>query len=274
VKLSPDPVALVLLALSAALYVRAARALRRRGQPIGRWQQASWWTGMALLTVALCGPVDGYSDDLLFMHMLQHMLLGDIAAPFLVAGLRTPMLQWFLPAPVLAPLARRRSLRRLFRFVRLPVVALVLYGICIVFWHLAFAFEGALRHEPIHALQHESFLIFNGLLWWVVLEPQRRRMPGELWKIGHIFAARMFTMFLGVGLIFSKTPWYGAFYGHRAEEHGLSPLQDQQIGGGIMMTLDVLIMFTALCIFFWRAASDADRAEAREAAGRPPAPVT
>jgi putative membrane protein len=63
-----------------------------------------------------------------------------------------------------------------------------------------------------------------------------------------------------VGLVFSHTPWYAGFYGDRPLAHGLRPLTDQQYAGGIMMTLDVLVMVFALTLFFWRSAADADRA--------------
>jgi hypothetical protein len=78
-----------------------------------------------------------------------------------------------------------------------------------------------------------------------VLEPQRRRMPGQLWKIGYLGAARMASMFLGVFLVFSRAPWYEGFYGARPLEHGLTPLVDQRYAGGMMMTLDIIVVFLA-----------------------------
>ena len=44
-----------------------------------------------------------------------------------------------------------------------------------------------------------------------------------------------------------------------------SPLADQQIAGGMMMSLDTIIVMVALTLYFWRAAADFDRAEARAA---------
>jgi putative copper resistance protein D len=130
-------------------------------------------------------------------------------------------------------------------------------------WHIGFAFEGALRHPLIHALQHECFLLVNLLLWWPVIEPQKRRMGGDLWKIAYIFAARMSTMFLGMGFVFARGVLYAGFYG-RGERAGLTPFQDQQTAGGLMMTLDIIIMAVAVCWFFWRASLDADREEAQQ----------
>ena len=225
-----------------------------------RTQQACWWTGFACILAGLFSPVDYYSDDLLTAHMGQHMLLGDIAAPFLVAGLRSPVLVFILPRPILVPLARSR-LRTAFRVIRKPLVALPIYVAGLYGWHFAATFDAAANHPPIHALQHESFTIINFLLWWAVLEPKKRTMPGHLWKIGYIFAARMFSMFLGVGLVFSQYAWYGHYYGSRPRQFGFSPLSDQQLAGGLMMTLDIVVMFGALCFFFWKASAEADRLE-------------
>ena len=267
--ISFEPGPTILLLLLGGLYFRAARLLRDRGRTLPRGQQAMWWTGLALIAIALLSPIDRWSQYLLTAHMGQHLLLADLAAPLLVAGLRTPMLQWFLPRPAFVPLARNRPLRRFGTRLRNPVIALVLYVISLYGWHLIPAFTGALRHPVVHVLQHESFLIFNMLVWWVVLEPGRARMPGHLWKIGHIFAARMASMFLGVGLVFSHTAWYASFYGNSARRYGMTPVGDQQLAGGMMMTLDIIIMFFALCLFFWRAAADEDRETAAATVGSP-----
>ena len=223
-----------------------------------RGQALAWWAGLALLAVALLSPLDALADETLMAHMAQHLLLGDLAAPLIVTGLRTPLGQWFLPAPVLRPLARNAPLRRAAGFVRRPLVALALYVGLLYLWHVEALFEGALQNPALHALQHESFFLGAALVWAAVLEPQRRRLPGQLWKIGYLAAARLASMFLGIALIFSRAPWYDV-YGSRPEGHGLTPLVDQRYAGGLMMTLDILIIFGALCLFFWRAAADADR---------------
>ncbi len=95
-----DPVVLALVAGARWLLpVRQLRITRRRGLSIGRGQQACWWTGIALVTVALTGPLDAYDGELMSAHMAQHLLLGDVAAPFLLAGLRAPLLLFWPPRP-------------------------------------------------------------------------------------------------------------------------------------------------------------------------------
>jgi putative membrane protein len=255
--IAPDPVLIALLLLASGLYLRALRILRGRRLHVSGWQQTAWWIGIALLTVSLLGPPDAYDDRLLSAHMAQHLLLGDIAAPFLLLGMRTPLLLFYLPRSALVLLARRRWLRRAFAFLRQPLVALPIYVLTIYLWHVSALFEGALRHPLLHALEHECFLVANLLLWWPVIEPMRRRMGGQLWKIGYIFAARMSTMFLGMMFVFARGILYAGVYGRGLRE-GIAPHADQRTAGGLMMTLDIVMMVIAVSWFFWLASREHD----------------
>lgn len=257
-----DPQGVVIVALLVGAYARAVSVLRRRGHRVGARQQALWYAGAALIALALLGPPDALSGDLLSLHMAQHLLLADLAAPLLLAGARTPVLVFLLPRPVLVPLARAQPLRRFFRVLRRPLVALPLWVLTLYGWHMGFAFEGALRHPVVHALQHESFFVTSLLVWWSVVEPQHRRLRGELWKAGHIIGMRVAGMFLGMAFVVMQVQAY-PWYGQRARLHGLDALTDQQIAGGLMMAVDLLVMFGSLAFFFWRAAADADERDAQ-----------
>jgi len=264
VSLSLDPGVLVTLSAGVILYARATRILARRGRPVAGWQQAAWYAGLGLMAIGLLSPIDVYSDQLMTAHMAQHLLIADLAAPLMIVGIRTPVLVFLLPKPVLVPLARQRWLRSAFGFLHRPLVALPLFVFTLYFWHLQFAFVGALRNPYVHAAQHVSFVGASMLVWWAALEPGKARMPGHLWKIGHLGAARLATMFLGTAFVFMRAPAYAAFYSDRAEKYGLTPLADQQIAGGLMMTLDAIIIVFVLTLFFWRAAADNDREESRK----------
>jgi cytochrome c oxidase assembly factor CtaG len=263
-----DPVVYVLLALGVGLYFRAVRVLGRRGYAVPHSQQLAWYTGIFLTSLGLVSPIGGSADSLLTAHMAEHLLIADLAAPLLLVGMRTPVYAFLLPRPLLVPLARAMPLRRAFRVARRPLVALPLFALALYGWHIGPAFEAAVRHPAVHALQHASFVGAAMLVWWSALEPKRRHMPGELWKIGHIFAARMISMFLGVAFVFMRHPVYTGVYGS-GERHGVSAVTDQQYAGGMMMTLDILIMVFALTLFFWRTASDEDRADRAERAAVP-----
>jgi putative copper resistance protein D len=260
-----DPGVIVVLALSLGLYVRAVHVLRGRGYEVPRSQQACWYGGIACLAVGLLGPPDALAGELFTAHMAEHLLIADIAGPLLLFGLRTPVLVFMLPRGLLVPLAHRTGLRRLFRFLRRPLVAIPVFMIVLYGWHVAGPFDAALRHDSVHALQHISFVASSMLVWWAAVEPKRRHMPGELWKIGYILGARMVSMFLAMALIFSRSQWY-SYYGDKPREHGFSPLTDQQVGGGLMLGLDLFVMLFALGFFFWASARDHDLREQQAAA--------
>lgn len=231
------------------------------------WQVASWHAGIALQAIGLLSPIDGLGDDGLAFHMLQHLLIADLAAPLLLAGMRNPVLAFLLPHWVLVPLARNR-LRGAFRTLRQPLVALPVYTLVLYGWHFSFAFEAAVRHPLVHVAQHASFVSIGMLVWWAALEPKRRRLRGELWKIGHVLAARFLGMFLGMSFVLIRKPIYTNVYGTGPRALGLSPISDQQLAGGMMVFLDIAIMVFALGFFFLRAGQEYDRSERRDAERR------
>jgi putative copper resistance protein D len=255
-----DPAVIALLAGATALYLRAVKVLGRRGYSVPVWQQVAWHSGIALTAIGLLSPIDGLGEELLSAHMGQHLLIADLAAPLLLVGIRSPVYVFLLPRHVLVPLARQKRLRRLFRWLRQPLVAIGVWVVILYGWHFAFAFEGALDSDLVHAFQHESFVLGAVLVWWSVIEPKRRRLPGELWKVPYLLGARLAGMFLGMAFILMRSPAY-PHYESTTREHGLSPITDQQIAGGMMLGLDLLVMLFAVGFFFFRSAQDHDRAE-------------
>ena len=259
-----DPAVITLLLAAVVLFERAVRILRRRGLTISGWQRAAWHGGVALMAIALLSPIDGLGEQLLSAHMAQHLLIADLAAPLMLVGARAPVLLFLLPRSALVALARRRRLRRAFAYLRKPLVAIPLYVLTLYTWHFGFMFEAALRSDLVHGLQHQTFVAASLLVWWSALEPNRRRLPGELWKIGHILGARLPGMFLGMAFIVVRVPVYTEAYGGTDRAHGFSAVADQQLAGALMLGLDFFVTLGALAFFFWRAGSDYDRSEQRD----------
>jgi cytochrome c oxidase assembly factor CtaG len=254
------------LAVLALLYVRAVRVLGARGFRVRAGQQAFWWVGFAFLFAAFFSPLDTWAVEAVSAHMAQHVLMADIAVPLLLIGVRNPVLQFMLPRPILEPLARRRGLRAFFHRLRNPAVAVAVYTVVLYAWHLGPAFTAALKNDYVHGLQHQSFIAFSALVWWPLIEPNRRRLPAALWKIPYIVGARLPTMFLGMAFVVAQTPFYSSFYGTGERGGGLSAISDQQLGGAIMMVVDIVTLMVVLSAVFWRAASEADaNAPPREA---------
>jgi putative membrane protein len=261
VSFSFDPGVLLFLAVGVGLYVRAVSVARGRGLEVTRFQQAAFYGGVALWAVALISPVDTLAEDLLSLHMAQHLLLAELGAPLILTGVRAPVIFFYLPKPAMVALARRKTLRRVMRRLTTPLGAIATYAIVLYGWHFAPMFEAALHHPLVHALQHQSFFFISILVWIPALEPTKRRLRGELWKAGHIVGARMVGMFLGMAFIAMRSPAYDWYVG-RTAEHGIKPLADQQIAGALMLSLDVAIILFAVGFFFFRSGQDHDRAEA------------
>jgi putative membrane protein len=260
-----DPGAFILVATAEGLYLRALRVLSGRGVAVPRGQVVLWHAGIALWVIGFLSPVHTLGEDLLSAHMAQHLLIADLAAPLLLAGARNPVLAFLLPRPALVTFARTHWLRQATRVLRRPLVAVPLYVLVLYGWHFSLFFEAAVRYPLVHGLQHMSFVAAGVLVWWSALEPKRRRLRGELWKMPYLIGARMAGMFLGMSFVLIRVPVYTGVYGAGDRGHGLSALGDQQLAGAMMVTVDILIMVFALCFFFLRAAQDADREERRQA---------
>lgn len=259
-----DPGAIAWIVVAEGLYLRALRILATRGVEVGWGQIACWHAGIALWAIALVGPLADGADGSLTAHMAEHLLLADIGAPLLLAGMRNPVLVFLLPRSLLVGAARRERLRRTFRALRRPLVATPIFVLVLYGWHIGPAFEAAVKYPVVHALQHVSFITTGMLVWWAALEPKKRRLRGELWKIGHILSARMLSMFLGMSFVLIRTPVYVDVYGSGERLYGFSALADQQTAGAMMVSVDIALMAFALVFFFYRA-SEQDRVDTRAA---------
>jgi len=142
------PVALA--AVAALLFAQGVLRLRRRGRAdVAGWDRAALFgLGLAVTIAALVGPLDRLAETrYLSVHMLQHVLIGDLAPALMVAAVRGPLLVFLLPAQVLAPLARSPRLRKVLSTVLRPRVAFGLWAANLGVWHVPYLYDLALRHD-------------------------------------------------------------------------------------------------------------------------------
>jgi putative membrane protein len=241
-----EPLQLAPIVVVSLLYWRRARTLARAGTPVPRWKRASWWTGIALLVAALASPIDHLAEERLFaFHMLQHVLLGDLAPLAMLAGLSGPLLR-----PVLRYAHRLRVLAN-------PLVALPLWALDLGAWHVPFLYQAALHHDGVHALEHACFFTGGAIMWMPVVET----LPAPEWfgtgaKLVYIVAVRLFETVLGNVFLWSGTVFY-PFYEHR-EAWGITPLHDQGLAGAVMMIEGSLVTLAAIAWLFLRMASEGE----------------
>jgi putative membrane protein len=241
-----DPLQIVPTLVVAALYARRVLTLRERGTPVPRWRIWLFSLGILTLLVALVSPVHALGERMFSFHMLQHVMLGDLAPLALLAGLTGPILR-----PALAWLHR-------LRFLAHPLVALPLWAVNLYVWHLPFLYDAAVRHDSVHALEHFCFFTGGTIMWLPVLET----LPAPEWfgtgaKLGYIAAVRVVETILGNVFFWSGSVFY-AVYEQQQRLFGLSALADQGLAGAVMMIEGSIVTLVALAWLFLKMAGEGE----------------
>ncbi|HWI72585.1 MAG TPA: cytochrome c oxidase assembly protein [Baekduia sp.] len=241
------PLQLAPAAISVALYWRRARTLSGTPRAVPVVRQVAFYSGVALIVAVLVSPLATLSDELFWVHMVEHLLISDAGALLLVLG---------LTAPVIAPILRIGLFDRL-RVLAHPFVALPLWAIDLYAWHLPALHEAALRHDGLHALEHLCFIFFSANMWMCLFGPlPQPAWFGTGWKAGYIVGVRLFGAILANALLFGST-FYTAYATGEAA-HDVSAKSDQTIAGAIM---DIEAPILTICLFCWlflRAAREND----------------
>jgi putative membrane protein len=237
-----DPLQLSPLVLVAAAYAVRARTLARRGTPVPSLRLALFALGVLLLLVAITSPVAELGQERFAFHMVQHLLLGDLAPLALLAGLTGPLLRPLLALPAVQAL----------RVLAHPFVALPLWVANLAFWHLPFAYEAAVENDLVHAVEHLSFFAAGAVMWMPVLET----LPAPAWfgsgaKLGYIVVVRLVSTLLANVFLWSGTAFYDPYV-----DVGRS---DQAAAGAIMLVEGSLVTFAAFAWLFLRLFGEGER---------------
>jgi len=235
------------LLILGVLYARRVRTLAEDDHPVPGWRQACFYGGFVVIGAALTS-LGSASQDLLYVHMIEHLLLGDIAALLIVLG---------LTGPLLAPILRIGFFDRL-RVLTHPAVAFPLWAINLYVWHLPALYQAALRHSGVHALEHAMFLGFGIAMWMPLFGPlPTPKWFGNLGKLIYIVAVRLTATVLGNIFLWSGTVFYPFYLKGDAHFH-ISPIADQNLAGAIMMVEESILTLGLFCWLFLRAASESE----------------
>jgi putative membrane protein len=253
--LDPGPILLVLVLVG--VYVPRWRRVRQhdgpRAAPVSRL--LSWLGGCVVLVAALVSPVDVLGEQLFTMHMVQHVLLLDIAPILLILGLTKVLMR---------PVTRRlQPLERNAGPLAHPALAVVVYIAVMFVWHIPALYDAALEHATVHVLEHLFFFSAGFFYWYFLLSPVRTRLDKRgMYPVVYMLSTKVGVGLLGIALTFAPTALY-AFYKSRPEAWGLSPLADQSAAGAVMALEQSVIMGIALAWLFVRALAESEREQER-----------
>jgi putative membrane protein len=187
------------------------------------------------------------------MHMVQHLLLLDLAPILCILG---------LTKVILRPVTRRiQPLER--SWAGHPAVAVVLYVVTMWIWHIPALYDAAAENAVVHVVEHLSFGVAGGLYWWHLLSPIRTRLRrGGMAPVAYMVSTKVLVGLLGIGLTFSPEALY-AFYEDQPRYWGLSAGDDQAVGGLLMALEQSIVMGIALAWLFARLLSESEAEEQR-----------
>jgi putative membrane protein len=215
--------------------------------------------GLLVLFGSLNGPVHDISDYYLFTgHMVQHLVLTFVAPPLLLLGTPGWMLRPALAVPAVATFAR---------FVTAPRVAFALFNLVLAVWHLPPMYNSAMYYHEVHIVQHLMFLVTATISWWPLLSPMpelpRLSYPGQML---YSFLMTLPMTIVSVFIVYADHVLYPA-YASAPRLWGLSPLEDQRLGGLIMWIPGGLFFYllTSIIFFKWSSSQRDDRAGAQVA---------
>ena len=226
----------------AAIFAVRARRLAAQGRPLERWRIALLAGGVAIVVLAQVPPIGTESEQRLSIHMVQHLMLGDLAALMIAVSMTGPLMQPLLKTPVVCHL---RWLSH--PFVAVPLWVGVYYG-----WHIPFLYQAAVSSDLVHAIQHATMFGAGLALWMGLLGP----LPKPAWfgnaaGLIYVGVVRLAGAAIANLFIWSGTPFYPR-YEEIARSRGLDPAADQSIAGAIWMLEGTVVTVGVLAWVFAR----------------------
>jgi putative membrane protein len=257
-----SPVGIVAVVAVSVMYVRMyRRASRLTASPPGAGHWLPYSLGIVALCAALFSPVDAIGDEwLLSAHMMQHVLLSDVAPALLIVGLRSPVLPLGLARPALLAVAPGGRTGKLIARLTSPWVAIPLWAIATWVWAIPAVFDFAAQHEVVHAFEHATLFYTGMALWWLIIDPlpsARQRTGGQ--RLALLGFSRLASAAVCLPLTWMTATQY-PLYADAPRAYGISAIGDQQLAGASMCFIEFLVFGIAFAYVF---ITMLDRSDAR-----------
>lgn len=229
----------LVLALLVAGYV----LLRRRRYPGSGRHTAAFAAATFALWLGLDWPLGALAGYLAGVHMLQFLLVGLIAPPFLLLA---------LPPGVWERLERDGAPPAALRLATHPLAALVLFNLVVFVTHWPPLVDGLMVTQAGSFLIDLLWFAAGIVFWWPLVAP----VPtwpgfGPPLKIAYLIGATITTSAPFLYLTFSPLPMYSV-YELAPPIEGLTKREDQQIAGLLMKLGGAVVFWTAIAVEFWR----------------------
>jgi putative membrane protein len=248
-----QPVVIVALLAAAVLYrrmyLRAAARSSTSAPGAGHW--VPYAAGLVTVAVALLSPLDPIGDRyLLSAHMMQHVLLSDIAPALLVLGLRSPVLPLGLSRDALLAVAPGGKSGRVLARLTSPWLAIPLWALATWVWAIPSVFDYAAQHQLVHALEHAT-LFYTGLaMWWLIIDPlPRARLRPNNQRLALLGFTRLASACVCLPLTWISSTQY-PLYASAPRAFGLSAINDQHLAGASMCFIEALVFGIAFAAVF------------------------
>ena len=215
-----------------------ARTLARENRPVPTYRLALIAAGVAVGVLADMPPIGTVSEERLSVHMLQHMLIGDLAAFLIVIGMTGPLLRPILTKPGVQKL----------RWLAHPLVAVPLWIAVYYGWHAPALYQAALHSNVVHATEHATMFAAGLALWMGLLGP----LPKPTWfnaaaGLAYVIVVRFAGTVIANVFLWSSSPFYPD-YVDLARAHGIDAAEDQSLAGAIWMIEGSVV---TICVLGW-----------------------
>jgi putative membrane protein len=267
-----DP-ALIFFAILGILYIRGLRAFRG-ALPVRPWQIILFYLGLVIVSAALLPPIDPLSDQLFFVHMIQHLMITNIGVPLMMFGVPFFIcIRGISPTTrryVYFPIVRNKLIRSALNLVSKPLVSLFLFQAAYWFWHVPYYYNLALLNDLWHLVEHACFAWVSILLWRNIIDPHPMKAPLRMpVRMLYIMGLMASNVILSAFLSFSDSVWY-AYVGRPIPEwwKPWDHLDDQRLGGLLMWVPGEFIDFFVVSVIFviWTSRVRKEEAKARQQA--------
>lgn len=258
-----SPVTLAAAAVAGALFARGFRRLRGRRPAYAPWDRALLF-GLASVAglIAMSTPLDELAEKSLTAHMLQHVLLTDIVPALVLIAVRGPLLFFVVPEFVLRAVSHSTRARAVLSAITRPLAAFGLWAGTLAVWHVPVVYDAALASEPLHVLEHASFVVAGTLAWIQIVDPARRGSLGTVGRLGFVLGMFAAGQLLATTLVLSPSPVYEAYASAGGRPFEMTALEDQDVAGIVMMVEQMLVLGAAAIILVRRHLDESEDAAA------------